>query len=127
MKILIDECLSPELARDARQAGFEAYHLAHLGRAGWQDWNITEFALDRDMVLVTNNRTDFRALYSRRELHPGLMIIVPSVDQDGQRRLFMAALEQLRLTSGLVNKVLEASFIAGQVRLELYDWPSEAA
>jgi len=56
VRLLIDECLSPELARDAQAAGFEAYHLVHLGRAGWQDWNIAGFAVDQDMILVTNNR-----------------------------------------------------------------------
>lgn len=123
MRLLIDECLSPELARDAQEAGFEAYHLVHLGRAGWQDWNIAWFAVDQDMILVTNNRADFRELYARHGLHPGLVIIVPSVSREAQSRLLGVALEHLRQLPGLVNKVLEATLDAEDVLVDLYDWP----
>jgi hypothetical protein len=32
-----------------------------------------------DYTFVTNNRTDFIALYAKEELHAGLVIIVPNV------------------------------------------------
>lgn len=44
--------------------------------------------LDRDYTFVTNNRTDFLALYGRTQLHAGLVIVVPNVTPTLQRELF---------------------------------------
>ena len=41
MRFLIDECLSPLLVSVAAQSGYEAYHIAHLGKAGWTDPEVT--------------------------------------------------------------------------------------
>jgi predicted nuclease of predicted toxin-antitoxin system len=87
VRFLIDECLSPALAREAQRSGSEAYHLAHLGRAGLPDREIIALALARDMVLVTNNASDFRSLYATQKLHPGLVIFVPNADRETQLRL----------------------------------------
>lgn len=39
MKLLVDECLSPELAKIARGEGHsEASHIVWLGLAGRKDW-----------------------------------------------------------------------------------------
>jgi predicted nuclease of predicted toxin-antitoxin system len=61
VRFLIDECLSVYLVTVARQAGHEAHHVAHIGRAGWKDWNVVRYARDGDFILVTNNASDFRA------------------------------------------------------------------
>lgn len=123
MRFLIDECLSPALVDAARQAGFEAYHLVHIGGVSWADWRITAYALDHDAVLVTNNRMDFQALYERQEVHSGFLVIVPSVAREQQLRLFRVALDLLASLSDLVNKVLEVHLEATGARLELYDFP----
>jgi hypothetical protein len=75
------------------------------------------------MILVTNNATDFRALYEREEVHPGLVILIPSVRRYQQVRLFQTALDRLLQLPDLVNKVLEAHLEPGGERLELYDLP----
>ena len=98
MRFLVDECLSPTLVDAAREAGFDAYHLVHIGGASWADWRIAAYAVDRDLILVTNNRTDFQELYSRQEIHPGLVIVLPSVGREQQLRLFGAALDRLAQT-----------------------------
>jgi hypothetical protein len=36
VRFLIDECLSVELVSVAGEAGHEAHHVAHVGRAGWK-------------------------------------------------------------------------------------------
>jgi predicted nuclease of predicted toxin-antitoxin system len=59
MKFLIDECLSVDLVSLAHRAGHEAQHIAHMGKAGWKDWNVAVFAREGDFVLVTNNASDF--------------------------------------------------------------------
>ncbi|MGA3211033.1 MAG: DUF5615 family PIN-like protein [Terriglobales bacterium] len=39
MKLLIDQCLSEELAKLARERGHgEASHVAWMGKRGWKDW-----------------------------------------------------------------------------------------
>ena len=37
MRFLIDECLSVDLVTVAGESGYEARHVAHVGRAGWKD------------------------------------------------------------------------------------------
>jgi hypothetical protein len=39
MKLLVDECLSEELAKLAQRRGHaEASHIAWIGKCGWKDW-----------------------------------------------------------------------------------------
>jgi hypothetical protein len=57
VRFLIDECLSVYLVTVARQAGHEAHHVAHIGRAGWKDWNVVRYARAGEFILVTNNAT----------------------------------------------------------------------
>jgi predicted nuclease of predicted toxin-antitoxin system len=123
VRLLIDECLSPGLVHIAQQSGHEAYHLAHIGRAGSEDWQIVELALARDMVLVTNNASDFRRLYAAQELHPGLVILVPNVEREMQLWLFRAALARLRVIGELINKALEVGFDGDEVSFDEYEWP----
>jgi predicted nuclease of predicted toxin-antitoxin system len=54
MRFLIDECLTIDLISIASQAGHEAQHVAHVGKAGWKDWNVARHAAAGDFVLVTN-------------------------------------------------------------------------
>jgi len=70
VRFLIDECLSPQLVVVAREAGHEARHVAHVGRAGWKDWNVVRYAGAENLVLVTNNAGDYRRLYAAEPLHP---------------------------------------------------------
>jgi predicted nuclease of predicted toxin-antitoxin system len=88
VRFLIDECLSVDLVATAGQSGHEARHVAHVGRAGWKDWNVARYANDGDFVLVTNNASDFRQLYAAEPLHAGLVILIPNVGRVLQQRLF---------------------------------------
>jgi predicted nuclease of predicted toxin-antitoxin system len=53
MRFLIDECLSIDLVSVASGVEHEAQHVAHVGKAGWKDWNVVRYASDGDFVLVT--------------------------------------------------------------------------
>jgi predicted nuclease of predicted toxin-antitoxin system len=106
MRFLIDECLSVDLVGIANQAGHHAEHVAHIGKAGWKDWNVAQYAEKGDLVLVTNNAVDFRRIYAKVELHAGLLIIVPSVKVTLQKQLFQAALRELTALGEPVNRVL---------------------
>jgi len=127
VRFLIDECLSLDLVGEAHRAGFEAYHLAHVGKSGWEDWNVAGFAAERDMVVVTNNASDFRRLYRRQQLHCGLVLILPNVDRPTEARLFAAALTRLAQVNDLVNQVMEVDLDNGQARLRVYDLFSQPA
>jgi predicted nuclease of predicted toxin-antitoxin system len=126
VRFLIDECLSVDLVTVAGQCGHEAQHVAHVGRAGWKDWNVTRYAGDNDLILVTNNASDYRQLYAAEALHAGLVILLPNVGRDLQQRLFRAALDELAATGEPVNRVLEVDLDGDEVTLTLYDLPPAA-
>ena len=126
MRFLIDECLSVDLVSVAGQAGHDAQHVAHAGKAGWKDWNVTRYARDGDFILVTNNASDFRRLYAAEPLHAGLVILIPVVDRVVQQRLFRAALDELAVIGEPVNRVLEVDLDGEDVTLTLYDLPPGA-
>ena len=124
MRFLIDECLSVDLVSVAGQAGHDARLVAHIGRAGWKDWNVVRYARDGDFVLVTNNASDFRRLYAAQPLHACLIILIPVVDRALQRKLFRAALDELGVIGEPINRVLEVDLDGQEVILALYDLPS---
>ena len=123
MRFLIDECLSVDLVTVAGEFGHEAQHVAHVGRAGWKDWNVVRYARNGDFVLVTNNASDFRQLYAVQPLHAGLVILIPVVRRGVQRSLFKAALDELAVIGEPVNRALEVDLDGDEVTLALYDWP----
>jgi predicted nuclease of predicted toxin-antitoxin system len=120
-KMLIDECLSAELALMARERGHhETSHVVWIGKAGWKDWKLKEVLLNEDWVLVTWNCSDFRGSkrapgskgqYANVTLHAGLVCIdVPlGMDLAMQRRLFADVLDELDESPDLTNQVLEVS------------------
>jgi predicted nuclease of predicted toxin-antitoxin system len=105
------------------QCGHKAQHVAHVGRAGWKDWNVVRYAGDGDFVLVTNNPSDFRQLYAAQPLHAGLVILIPAVSRVVQQQLFRAALDELAAIGEPVNRVLEVDLDGEDVTLTLYDLP----
>jgi predicted nuclease of predicted toxin-antitoxin system len=123
VRFLIDECLTIELAREAEKAGFEAHHVAHLGKTSWKDWTIRDHAIKEDFVLVTNNASDFRSLYAASDLHPGLVILVPNVVLEKQLLLFRAALKTLAELGDPINKLLQVDIVGDEITLALYDFP----
>jgi predicted nuclease of predicted toxin-antitoxin system len=123
MKFLIDECLSIDLVTVAQQTGYEAQHVAHVGKAGWKDWNVARYAEEGDFVLVTNNASDFRRLYAVRSIHAGLVIIIPNVKRVTQQKLFRSALAELATIGEPVNQVLEVDLHGEDVTFTLYDLP----
>ncbi len=123
MRFLVDECLSLDLVRVAAEAGYEAHHLAHVGKAGWKDWNVLRHARDNDFVLVTNNAADFRKLYAEESLHAGLIVLIPNVPTNLQTRLFKRAMEKLAEFGEPINHVLEIDIDGEDVIFDLYEMP----
>lgn len=106
-RFLIDECLSPDLAAVAREAGHDAAHVAHRGWAGSPDPVVVNHMLEGDWTLVTNNGRDFRRLLAGVDLHAGLVVLIPNLRASAQVELFRAALGFLDGRRDLVNGLLE--------------------
>jgi hypothetical protein len=119
MKFLIDECLSPELAKLAIDKDHsETSHIFWLGLAGCKDWELTPIILDGDWTFVTKNSVDFRGprdksgtkgQYANVAIHAGLVCLngPPGMDLDMQIELFEQAMVELNADPDLVNQVLE--------------------
>jgi predicted nuclease of predicted toxin-antitoxin system len=125
LKLFIDECLSPQLARRLAQAGYVAIHPLDYGRTGELDHQVLQRCLDEDLTIVTENALDFRKLIGKFELHPGL-IILPCVDRETSWKLIEAALAYLHSIGDaakvMVNHVLEVDATGS---CSLYPLPAE--
>ena len=61
MKFLIDECLSPQLAKMAIEKGHdETSHIVWMKKGGLEDWELKPIILEGDWTFVTKNSVDFR-------------------------------------------------------------------
>jgi hypothetical protein len=138
-KLLIDECLSSELALMARERGHhEASHVVWIGKAGWKDWELKRFLLDEDWVLVTRNSDDFRGprekpgskgQYSDVSIHSGLICLNAPIgmDLDLQRELFAEVLDELDTNPDLTNQIREVTLEDSEaaIQIERYGHPAE--
>ena len=126
MKLLIDECLSPDLATLAWDAGWHCAHVARVGLRSARDWQLVQYAIDNDWVIVTNDSAHFKTLVGRTAMHPGLVCLNTAhgkMNMDVQKRLFQLVLTQLH-DRDPVNEVLEITLDANSVvRAETYAWP----
>jgi hypothetical protein len=136
-KLLIDECLSAELALMARERGHhEASHVVWIGKSGWKDWELKDLLLNEDWALVTWNCVDFRGpkqnpgakgQYSDVQLHAGLICLdVPlGMDLATQLQLFALVLDELDESPDLTNQVIEVSRSENEESAEIirYEFP----
>jgi len=138
-KLLIDECLSSELALMARERGHhEASHVVWIGKSGWKDWELKRLLLAEDWVLVTRNSNDFRGPretpgskgeFSNVSLHAGLICLNAPAGMDLalQRELFSEVLDELDTDADLTNQILEVTLEDSEagIQIERYRCPAE--
>jgi predicted nuclease of predicted toxin-antitoxin system len=123
-RFLIDENLSPALVEPARQRGFEAMHVNHLGLRTETDWELLKVIAAHDWILVTNNAIEFRGRYRDLELHPGVVFLLPAVRRPDQVRLFEAALDHVRSDPDMTNRAVDVSFDQNRTPVvSVYDLP----
>lgn len=134
-RLLIDECLSPELVQLAIDAGHvESTCLRDRGRLGLKDWELMEYVLQEDMTLVTLNAIDFRGagreepggFHAAAEVHAGLVCLgsARELDLDAQQELFKEALAELATLPDLVNRALEVwENEDGSISVTVYEIP----
>jgi predicted nuclease of predicted toxin-antitoxin system len=122
MKFLIDECLHSSLVTVAHGRGYVCDHVNFLGLGSYKDWELMIKIRDGDYTFVTNNRSDFTALYRREEVHAGLVILIPNVTPARQQELFRAALIHIG-NRQLTNSVVEVGIEGSQITCREFDWP----
>lgn len=76
--------------------GHYAVHPRNMGGLGDPDHRVLERCIEEDLVIVTENARDFRALAARTEIHPG-MIILPCVDRHTAKQLIRTAVAHLSI------------------------------
>jgi hypothetical protein len=106
----------------AHAEGYLADHVVFLGLGGSRDSDLLRFVIERDFTFVTNNRSDFIALYRKAKIHAGLVVIVPNVVPERQRMLFAGVLKHVAHRE-MVNAVIEADFDGDDVRCVGYAFP----
>jgi len=136
MKFLVDECLSPELTRQAHARGYgESSHVVWLGRSGWKDWELKPLILEGDWVFVTKNSIDFRGpstapggkgQYADVAIHAGLVCLngPTAMDLDMQLELFDQAMDELAAEGDVVNQVLEVTMEDDTIHIRRYRLPA---
>ena len=119
MRLFLDECLSPKIAQALNAEGIHvALHPRDFGGLGASDSRVLVRCIEQDMVLVTANARDFRALVAAQDVHPGL-IILPSVGRERSESLLRDAVAYLSKHGDpmdvMVNLVLEVSIEAEMI------------
>jgi predicted nuclease of predicted toxin-antitoxin system len=97
MRLLIDENLSPRVARLLRQAGHEVVHVTEVGLGNTHDAEILDAAADDARAIVTAD-TDFGALLAARGTSTPSVVMLRSSDHltpDEQARLVVAVLARV--------------------------------
>lgn len=123
IRFLIDECLSPVLAAEAHQRGFETHHVNWLALNTKSDRAILPQIIGGDFTFVTNNGRDFLRLYRGVDVHAGLLVILPSVGTADQCRLFGAALDAIIAAGNDITGELVEVTRDGTVRFRRYPDP----
>ena len=112
MKLLVDNCLSEELAHVAIERGHaEATHVRWIGKGDWKDWNLKGLIDDGGYTFVTKNSVDFRGPknnkgskgeHAKLALHAGLICLNGplGMDLDLQLELFLTALDAIDEDAG---------------------------
>jgi predicted nuclease of predicted toxin-antitoxin system len=102
------------LVKFARRRGFQTVHVNEVNLRTAADKHIARYAVDNGMILVTNNVADFKRLYSRRKLHPGLIFLqCPSQEvftEPNQATLLGIALDNI-LLNDIVQEAIRVDLI----------------
>ena len=111
MRLFLDECISPTIARVLNVEGTHiVLHPRNDGGLGAPDHVVLSRCADENLVLVTQNARDFRKLLGRQEIHAGL-VILPNLARDQTEALLRAAVDYLTSLGepmgDMINRVLD--------------------
>ncbi len=93
VRVWFDEDLSPTLVQVAIELGHEATCNRDRDMLGSNDRELRLRAQSEGYVLVTDNASDFRPMYDRESIHPGLVLMPGAHGRENQQRLARIVLE----------------------------------
>jgi len=128
LNLLIDENLSPRVARWACEQGYPAEAAVHVGLAGATDAVVFAYAYRRSQVVVTVNVGDFIHLAHQSDLHPGVIALREAeLRAEAQWQRLQAALKLAERTCNgdLTNAVLEMRSATNLVAHQIPDLEGE--
>lgn len=96
MKLWFDESLSPTLVQLANERGLEATCCRDRGVLGLKDGQLRRLVRRDGYVLVTDNAADFRPMYHRDAMHPGLILMPAALGRDRQRLIAATVIARIR-------------------------------
>jgi predicted nuclease of predicted toxin-antitoxin system len=123
MKFIIDEDLSPRVARYlCQEFCFDAIAVRDRGLLGATDREVLEYAFNEDRILVTANVRDFEKLAGAAEIYAGIVLMIDgdllAAEQIEVMAMVVRVLQSdMDLGKDLINRVLYIS-ISGTARLE---------
>lgn len=101
MKFLIDNALSPVIAKGLRDAGFEAAHVRDIGLHSASDSVIFEHALNNDQIIISSD-TDFGTLLALRQYSKPSVILFRQTDKRPQSQLSLLLLHLPEIKDALI-------------------------
>ena len=123
MKLLLDEDISPNIARIlCQQMLVDAVAVRDRGLLGVSDKKVLEYAFNEDRIVVTANVKDFEKFARSVEVHAGIVLIEEG-DLLRQEQLTICQeaveliLQEIALGRDMINRVLYIS-IDGTNKLE---------
>ena len=115
MKLLIDEDLSPRVARIlCEQFLIDAVAIRDRGLLGISDRQVLNYAFNEDRILVTANIGDFEKFAKASEVHAGIVFIKEGdLLRDEQIQLMQEVVifiqKELEVGKDMINRVLYVS------------------
>jgi len=109
-KMLLDECISPQLVPRLWYEGHDVIHVRERGLLQAADHTLWRYAIGEDRAVCTINGKDFKKLAAVTPLHPGVIVIPGGRAPIGQFDLVMAAVNWVMTTNvptGFVNRYIE--------------------
>lgn len=94
MRFFVDEDLSPSLATECHEAGYDATSVRGRAMLRSADREVSALCFSEDRVLVTNNANDFLGLAEEEGFHPGL-VFLPLDSQEEMRSWMRIAIEEI--------------------------------
>lgn len=113
---------------ELNEIGHYTVHPRNQGGIGDPDHVVLSRATRENLVIVTANARDFRALVAKEAIHPG-MILIPSTSRERSKRLILSAIDYL-VEQGdpedlMVNHVLEVDASAEDaIQFSIYPLPA---